>query len=159
MGIQRLFTASVLSIAFFACGGEETLPDQSSPRASTPPPVVIKDASIEEQLYGTWSLSQMNGERLSEEHDLFGLRQTYLADHNWLIGFEQEEDSSIVGGGRWSYDANTGQINNMFLPDSTAETLILIDINDRKMEIETPSGKRQTWSRIAELPDSLKVAP
>ncbi len=157
MGNLKLFTVSLALIFLSACGSgdsEEVEDGGKIPSKETPQEDLVVDPAVDSTevklLYGSWQLIQINEQSIEADNPLFGLKQTFMPDRTWFISSPKPEEDSIVlvEGGRWSFDINSRQLSILFTADSIYKTIMLEEINQQKMMIQTLEGVHQAWSKI-----------
>lgn len=145
--MERLkqFTASIILVLFVgACASEESdqkLPEESSQEEDLTLP---EPKYIDNQISGLWKV-QLSPDK-KERIDF--IKHQFDTSGVWFMSFKFVGDTTeATGGGVWSYDKISEQLVTLTLPDSVAEIYQVIDLNDKKMLLETNEGVEITYRR------------
>lgn len=145
--MERLkqFTVSILLVLLIgACASKESdqeLPKESSEEGDLTLP---EPKYLDNQVSGLWKVQLSPAKKEKIEF----IKHQFDTSGVWFMSFKFVGDTAeATGGGVWSYDKISEQLVTLTLPDSVAEIYQVLDLNDKKMLLETNEGVEITYRR------------
>jgi hypothetical protein len=141
----RQFTVSILLVFLLgACASKEN--DQELPEESTEETEITlpEPKYLDNQVSGLWKVQLSPAKKEKIEF----IKHQFDTSGVWFMSFKFVGDSAeATGGGVWSYDKISEQLVTLTLPDSVAEIYQVLDLNAKKMLLETNDGVEITYMR------------